>query len=142
MPDPTIPLDVVPNVARDAKVRHVLSNSFGFGGQNVSLVSASNPRDGGRGRQRRVLVTGGGRGIGAAIVRAVAAPGTTSTFTYPLGRSARRRLLRELSEARPSQTSRRIRSISPTRPRSTRSARRIEADAPYFGLRAQCRADL
>jgi 3-oxoacyl-[acyl-carrier-protein] synthase II len=37
-PDPAIPLDVVPNVARDAKVRRVLSNSFGFGGQNVCLV--------------------------------------------------------------------------------------------------------
>src|SRR5262249_353127 len=31
IPDPAIPLDVVPNTARDAKVRHVLSNSFGFG---------------------------------------------------------------------------------------------------------------
>ncbi len=37
-PDPAIPLDVVPNVARDAKVERVLSNSFGFGGQNVCLV--------------------------------------------------------------------------------------------------------
>jgi 3-oxoacyl-[acyl-carrier-protein] synthase II len=38
VPDPEIPLDVVPNQARDAKVSTVLSNSFGFGGQNVSLV--------------------------------------------------------------------------------------------------------
>jgi 3-oxoacyl-[acyl-carrier-protein] synthase II len=37
-PDPAIPLDVVPNEARKARVRRVLSNSFGFGGQNVCLV--------------------------------------------------------------------------------------------------------
>lgn len=43
VPDPAIPLDVVPNQARDAKVRHVLSNSFGFGGQNVSLVIGREP---------------------------------------------------------------------------------------------------
>jgi 3-oxoacyl-[acyl-carrier-protein] synthase II len=43
VPDPTIPLDVVPNTARDAKVRHALSNSFGFGGQNVSLVMSREP---------------------------------------------------------------------------------------------------
>jgi 3-oxoacyl-[acyl-carrier-protein] synthase II len=30
-------------MARDAKVRHVLSNSFGFGGQNVSLVLGREP---------------------------------------------------------------------------------------------------
>ncbi|WP_119461769.1 beta-ketoacyl-ACP synthase [Rhodospirillaceae bacterium SYSU D60014] len=37
-PDPAIPLDVVPNEARRADVAFILSNSFGFGGQNVSLV--------------------------------------------------------------------------------------------------------
>ncbi|MEN5298283.1 beta-ketoacyl-ACP synthase [Brucella sp. TWI559] len=42
-PDPAIPLDVVPNVKRDAQVSTVLSNSFGFGGQNTSLVLTANP---------------------------------------------------------------------------------------------------
>jgi 3-oxoacyl-[acyl-carrier-protein] synthase II len=43
VPDPAIPLDVVPNAARDASVRHVLSNSFGFGGQNTCLVLGAEP---------------------------------------------------------------------------------------------------
>jgi 3-oxoacyl-[acyl-carrier-protein] synthase II len=42
-PDPAIPLDVVPNIARKAKIRTVLSNSFGFGGQNTCLVLGRNP---------------------------------------------------------------------------------------------------
>jgi 3-oxoacyl-[acyl-carrier-protein] synthase II len=42
-PDPAMPLDVVPNVKRDAAVTHVLSNSFGFGGQNACLVMSADP---------------------------------------------------------------------------------------------------
>jgi 3-oxoacyl-[acyl-carrier-protein] synthase II len=43
-PDPAIPLDVVPNEARDVQVRTVLSNSFGFGGQNTCLLLAAEPQ--------------------------------------------------------------------------------------------------
>ncbi|VTR92181.1 3-oxoacyl-acp synthase : 3-oxoacyl-[acyl-carrier-protein] synthase 2 OS=Planctomyces limnophilus (strain ATCC 43296 / DSM 3776 / IFAM 1008 / 290) GN=Plim_3120 PE=3 SV=1: ketoacyl-synt: Ketoacyl-synt_C [Gemmata massiliana] len=36
--DPACDLDYIPNAAREVRVDHVLSNSFGFGGQNVALV--------------------------------------------------------------------------------------------------------
>ena len=43
VPDPAIPFDVVPNKARDAGVTAVMSNSFGFGGQNASLILTREP---------------------------------------------------------------------------------------------------
>jgi 3-oxoacyl-[acyl-carrier-protein] synthase II len=42
-PDPTILFNVVGNKARDARVTAVMSNSFGFGGQNASLILTREP---------------------------------------------------------------------------------------------------
>ena len=38
-PDPECNLDYVPNAAREVKCQTVLTNSFGFGGQNISLIA-------------------------------------------------------------------------------------------------------
>ena len=37
-PDPECDLDYIPRTPRERWARHVLSNSFGFGGQNISLI--------------------------------------------------------------------------------------------------------
>jgi len=42
-PDPEVAFDCVPHRARRALVEHAISNSFGFGGQNVTLLLSQSP---------------------------------------------------------------------------------------------------
>ncbi|MEA2928518.1 MAG: 3-oxoacyl-[acyl-carrier protein] reductase, partial [Hyphomicrobiales bacterium] len=53
--------------------------------------------------KRAVLVTGGGRGLGTAIVRAIAAAGDNVVFTYRSAAAEAEALVGELTAAYPQQ---------------------------------------
>ena len=65
-PDPACDLDYVPNHARKVEAEYALSNSFGFGGTNASLLfkrweGALRPRPGVRRENRRFCQTSTGK---------------------------------------------------------------------------------
>jgi 3-oxoacyl-[acyl-carrier-protein] synthase II len=44
-PDPDCDLDYIPNQPRTLPVKHVMSNSFGFGGHNATIILSKYPED-------------------------------------------------------------------------------------------------
>ena len=83
------------------------------------------------GDKRRVLVTGGGRGLGAAIVRALAAAGHDVTFTYRSADAEAAAMLRELADARPGQAFAAHSLDLADKAALDAFAKSLEAEAPY-----------
>lgn len=83
---------------------------------------------------KRILVTGGGRGLGAAIVRALGAAGFDVTFTYRSAKAEAEALLEEL-KARPGSDPRAVALDLADRAAVEAFAAELEAEeAPYFGF--------
>jgi NAD(P)-dependent dehydrogenase (short-subunit alcohol dehydrogenase family) len=80
---------------------------------------------------RRVLVTGGGRGLGAAIVRALAAAGHDVTFTYRSASAEADALVKELSAAHPGRSFASHQADLADKDAVGRLAETLGKDAPY-----------
>jgi NAD(P)-dependent dehydrogenase (short-subunit alcohol dehydrogenase family) len=83
---------------------------------------------------RRVLVTGGGRGLGAAIVRALAAAGHDVTFTYRSSADEAEAAARALTATHPAQNFEALRIDLSDRDAVAAFASTLGDDAPYGGF--------
>jgi 3-oxoacyl-[acyl-carrier protein] reductase len=83
------------------------------------------------GDKRRALITGGGRGLGSAIVRACADAGHDVTFTYRSAEAEAAAILQELAQAWPGQTFAAHRLDLADKTAVDAFAKGLEQDAPY-----------
>lgn len=86
---------------------------------------------GAAGEKRRVLVTGGGRGLGAAIVHTLATAGHDVAFTYRSAEAEAAEILRELAAVHPDQAFAAHRLDLADKAALEAFAKSLEADAPY-----------
>jgi len=85
--------------------------------------------------QKRVLVTGGGRGLGAAIVRSLSAAGYDVTFTYRSAAAEAEALMAEIRAADPAARLTALPIDLADRSAVEALAEQLEADeAPYYGF--------
>jgi 3-oxoacyl-[acyl-carrier protein] reductase len=84
--------------------------------------------------KRRVLVTGGGRGLGAAIVAALAADGHDVTFTFHASAEAATAAAGQLAAAHPGQSFAALRVDLSDREAVAAFTAKLGNDAPYSGF--------
>jgi 3-oxoacyl-[acyl-carrier protein] reductase len=84
--------------------------------------------------KRRVLVTGGGRGLGTAIVRAIAATGDDVTFTYRSAAAEAEALTKELTGTYPDQKITAHQADLSDKAAVDALIKTLEADGPYSGF--------